>query len=128
MTIVNIDRRKESQKTIVNIEFTTLGLCKVQNFIEIERFVVFGPKLWPKRWQVPIPTGAKIAKNYCHYWIHWPRFMQSTKFHQNWSLCRSSFKTMTWKMAGANIDRCQHHINEFGTFKLFTMQNFVENG
>ena len=36
-------------------------------------------------------------------------------------------------MTGANIDRCQESqkiivINEFSTFKLFTMQNFEENG
>ena len=36
-------------------------------------------------------------------------------------------------MPGANIYRCQESqktivINEFSTFKLFTMQNFVENG
>ena len=36
-------------------------------------------------------------------------------------------------MTGANIDRCQESqktivINEFSTFKSFTMQNFVENG
>ena len=36
-------------------------------------------------------------------------------------------------MTGANIDRCQESqkiivINEFSTFKLLTMQNFVENG
>ena len=40
---------------------------------------------------------------------------------------------MAWKMTGANIGRCQESqktivINEFNTFKLFTMQNFVENG
>ena len=36
-------------------------------------------------------------------------------------------------MTDANIDRCQESqktiaINEFSTFKLFTMQHFVENG
>ena len=37
---------------------------------------------------------------------------------------------MAWKMTRANIDRCQESqktivIDEFSTFKLFTMQNFV---
>ena len=54
-------------------------------------------------------------------------------FHQNWSIRRSSYKTMAWKMTGANIGRCQESqktivINEFSTFKLFSMQSFVENG
>ena len=61
-TTVNIARRQESVKTIVIIELTTLGLCKVQNFVKIGRFVVFGPKLWPKRWQVPISTGVNIDR------------------------------------------------------------------
>ena len=57
----------------------------------------------------------------------------STKFNRNCSICRSSSKTMAYKMTGANIDRCQESqktvaINEFSIFKLFTMQNFVENG
>ena len=42
-------------------------------------------------------------------------------------------KTMAWKMAGANIGSSQESqkaivINEFSTFKLFMMQNFVGNG
>ena len=79
-------------------------------------------------WQV-----SKITKNYCHHWIHRPWFVQCTKFHQNWSIYRSSSKTMAWKMTDANIVRCQESqktivINEFSTFKLYTMQNFVEEG
>ena len=36
-------------------------------------------------------------------------------------------------MTGANTERCQESqkiivINEFSTFKLFNMQNFMENG
>ena len=37
-------------------------MCKVQNFIKIGRFAVFGPKLWPKRWQVPISTSVNIDR------------------------------------------------------------------
>ena len=240
MTIASFGRRQESQKTIATIEFTALGLCKVQNFITIGRFAAFGPKLWPKRWEVSISTGvdidrrqeslkillplnsgplicvefqissklkllqllfktmarywqvsnltgvenhkkqfsllnsppslcleyeiasklkhlpffvqnygltdgrcqiercqywqaSKIRKNYCRHWIHRPWFVQRTKFHQNWSIYRSSSKTMAWKMTHTNIGRCQESqktivINEFSTFKLYTMQNFVEEG
>ena len=52
MTGVKPDRRRESQKTIVTTEFTTLTLCQVQNFIRIEAFAVLRPKLqklWPNR-------------------------------------------------------------------------------
>ena len=34
----------------------------LQNFIKIGRFAVFGLKLWPKRWQVPISTGVNIDR------------------------------------------------------------------
>ena len=57
---VNIDRRQELQKPIVTIEFTTLDLCRVQNFIKIEAFVVLRSKLCPERWQVP----TLAVKNY----------------------------------------------------------------
>ena len=132
LTGVKFDRRGESQKTIVTIEFTALTLCWVRNFIRIEAFAVLRPKLWPDRWQVPTLTGVIITKNYCHQWTHRPRFVKSTKFHQNWSICCSSSKTMAWKMTGANIGRYQESqktivINEFSTFKLFSMQSFVEN-
>ena len=53
---------KKHKKNIFTIEFTTHGLRKVQNLIKIERFAVFGPKLWPKRWQVPISTGVNIDR------------------------------------------------------------------
>ena len=62
LTIANIDRCQESQKTIVTIDFTTLGLCKAQNFIKIGRFTVSGPKLWSQRWQVSISTSANIDR------------------------------------------------------------------
>ena len=55
--------RQESQKTIATIAFTTLGLCKVQNFIKIRRFAVLGSKLWPKRSQVPISTGINVDRH-----------------------------------------------------------------
>ena len=79
----------ESQKTIVTIEFTTLILCRVQNFIKIEAFVALRPKLpklWPNRWQVHRLTSVnidrrqKLEKKCCHHWIHCPRFVQSMKF------------------------------------------------
>ena len=49
MTGTYIDRRQKLQKTIVTIEFTALDLCRVQNFIKIEAFTAFHPKLWPER-------------------------------------------------------------------------------
>ena len=58
MTGASIDRLGELQKTIVTIEFTTLTLCRVRNFIKIEAFSVLRPKLWPDRWQVPTLTGV----------------------------------------------------------------------
>ena len=64
-TSVKSDRRWESQKTIVTIEFTTLMLCWVQNFIKIEAFAVLHPKLpklWPNRWQVHTLTDVKNYK------------------------------------------------------------------
>ena len=51
--------------------------------------------------------SSKITKNYCHHWIHHPRFVQSTKFHQNWNICCSSSKTVAEKMTGVNIDKRQ---------------------
>ena len=73
----------------------------------------------------------RIAKNYCHYWIHRSHFVLSTKFHQNWSICRSSSKTMAWQMTGANIDRCyklQKTIatNELTALDLWRVQNFIK--
>ena len=53
------DQGQESQITIVTIEFTTLYLCRVRNFIKVKAFVVLHPKQWPKRWQVPTLTGVK---------------------------------------------------------------------
>ena len=47
---------------IETVEFTTLVLCKVQNLIKTGAFSVFGPKLWPKRWQVPISTGVNFDR------------------------------------------------------------------
>ena len=50
------------KKTIVPIEFTTLTLCWVWNFIKIQAFAVLRPKLWPNRWQVPTLTGVNIDR------------------------------------------------------------------
>ena len=37
-----------------------LNLCKIQNFIQIGRFAIFGPKLWKKGSQVPIVKFVKF--------------------------------------------------------------------
>ena len=63
---VKFDRSRESQKTIDTIEFTTLNLCGVRNFVKIEVFAVLHPKLWPNRWQVPTLTG--VTTDGCQYW------------------------------------------------------------
>ena len=107
LTGVKFDRRRELQKTIVTIEFTTLTLCRVRNFIEIEAFSVLRPKLWPKRWPVPTLTGIKnykkllsplnsnierckhwkvsiITENYCDQWIQHLQIVHYVKFHGKW--------------------------------------------
>ena len=63
MTGVKFGRRRESQKTIVTIEFTTLTLRTVRSFIKIEAFVVLRAKLWPNRWQLPTLTGVNIDRH-----------------------------------------------------------------
>ena len=135
-TSVKSDRRWESQKTIVTIEFTTLMLCWVQNFIKIEAFAVLHPKLpklWPNRWQVHTLTDVKNYKK-----LLWPlnsppsicveyeissRLTHLPLFVQSYDLNDDS----------ANIGKCQESqktivIGEFSTFKLFTTQNVAENG
>ena len=65
LTGVKFDRHWESQKTIVTIEFTTLTLCWVWDFIKTDTFAVLClklPKTWPNRWQVPTLTGVKSYK------------------------------------------------------------------
>ena len=120
LTGIKFDRRRESQKTIVTIEFTTPALSGVRNFIKIEAFSVFHPKLWPNRWQVPTITGAnmdrhqKVTKNDYHYWIYRPRPVQSTKFHQNWSICLLHPKlwSESWQvqtLAGVKSHRKRFH-------------------
>ena len=129
MTGAYIDRCQYWQasripKIFVTIKFRAFDLYRVSNFIKTEALATLAqnychywihhpPYLLPKRWQVPTLTGVnidrrqKLQKNYCRYWIHRPRFVQSTKFHHNWSICRSSSRTMAWMMTGANIGRCQ---------------------
>ena len=118
LTSAKSDRHRESQKTIVTIEFTTLILCRVQNFIKIEAFAVLRPKLpklWPNRRQVHTLTSVnidrrqKLQKNYCHHWIHGPRFVQSTKFLQNRCICHSSSKAMTSKMTVPTLASDKNH-------------------
>ena len=78
--------------------------CKILSKLEHLPFFVQNYGLTDDRciyWQISIFTGIKKnKKNYCHHWIDRPRFVQSMKFHQNWSICYSSSKTMAWKMAG----------------------------
>ena len=68
MTGVKFDRRWESQKTIVTIEFTAFTLCRVRDFIKIKAFVILRPELWRDRydrcqqWQVSILTSIKNYK------------------------------------------------------------------
>ena len=71
LTGVKFERRWESQKTIATIEFTTLTLCWVWDFIKTDTFAILCPKL-PKKhgltddrclhWQVSILTGVKNYK------------------------------------------------------------------
>ena len=115
LTIAKSDSHRESQKTIVTIEFTTLILCRVQNFIKIEAFAVLRPKLWPNRRQVHTLTSViidrrqKLQKNYFHHWIHGPRFVQSTKFLQNRCICHSSSKALTSKMTVPTLASDKNH-------------------
>ena len=81
---VKFDSCQESQKTIVTIEFVTLDLFRVQNFIKIEAFAVLRPKLWPKRWQVPTLTGVKNTENCCHQWIQHLQIIHYAKFCGKW--------------------------------------------
>ena len=62
MTEVKIDKHQESQKIIATIEFTSLNLCRVRNFIKIEAFAVLRPKVRAKRGQLPTLTGVKSDK------------------------------------------------------------------
>ena len=62
LTEVKIDKHQESQKIIATIEFTSLNLCRVRNFIKIEAFAVLRPKVRAKRGQLPTLTGVKSDK------------------------------------------------------------------
>ena len=120
LTSTKSERCRESQKTIVTIEFTTLILCRVQNFIKIEAFAVLRPKLpklLPNRWQVHTLTSVnidrrqKLPKNYCHHWIHRPWFVQSMKILQNWRICHSLSKAMASKMTVPTLASVKNHKN-----------------
>ena len=68
MAGANIDRDQNWQasritKNIVTVEFTSLYLCRVRNFIKIEAFAVLRPKVRPKRGQLPTLTGVKCDKH-----------------------------------------------------------------
>ena len=73
------------------------------------------PKLWPNRWQVHRLTSVnidrrqKLEKKYCHHWIHCPRFVQSTKFLQNWRISHSSSKAMASKMTVSTLASVKNH-------------------
>ena len=128
LTGVNFEKRRESQKAIVTIEFTTLILYIVLNFIKIEAFAVLCPKPWPtddrcQHWQASIVTIEVTALDLCRL----RNFIKIEAF--------AVLRPKPWpkKMIGANIDRYQESqktivFNEFSNFKLFTLQNFVENG
>ena len=73
MTGANIDRLQESQKKIVIIKFRAFYFCRVSNFIKTEALATLAqnycyqwihhrPQLLPKRWQVPVLTGAKFVR------------------------------------------------------------------
>ena len=82
----------------------------------------------------------RITKNYCHYWIHHPHFVLSMRFHQNWYICHSLFKTSkkTWPnrwqvptLTGVNIDRRQKLqktivTTDFIALDLCRVQNFIK--
>ena len=60
MTGVKFERRWESQKTFVTIEFTTLTLCRVRNFIKIEAFAVLRPKL---AWKMTVANIGRCQES-----------------------------------------------------------------
>ena len=110
LTGIKFDRRRESQKTIVTIEFTTSTLSGVRNFIKIEVFSVFHPKLWPNRWQVPTITGANMDR---HQKLQ--KMIITIEFTAL-DLCRVqnfikteafAFFIQSYGQTGANIGRCQ---------------------
>ena len=103
LTGVNIDRHQKLQKAIVTIEFTALDLCRVQNFIKIEAFTAFHPKLWPERWHMPTLAGVKNHKKLLSSMNSAP---------SNCSLCKIS-----WKMVNL-IPRSLFPFLKISYFKL----------
>ena len=132
MTGVKFDRCGESQKTIVTIEFTALTLCWVRNFIKIEAFAVLRPKLWPDRWQVPTLTGVINYKKLLPPMNSPPSICEEYKISSKLKHLLFFVQNYGLKDDSANIGRYQESqktiaMNEFSTFKLFSMQSFVEN-
>ena len=79
----------------------------VQNFIKIGRFAIFGPKLWPKRWQVPLSTGVNNDRR--HKLIRTVVTIEFTAF----DLCRvRNIKIEAFTVLRLNYglqdDRCQY--------------------
>ena len=100
---VNTDRRQKLQKTIVTTDFTALDLCRVQNFIKIEAFTAFHPKLWPERWHVPTLASVKNYKK---------SLSSINSAPSNCSLCKIS-----WKMVNL-IPRSLFSFLKISYFKL----------
>ena len=99
--------------SIKTIEFTTLVLCKVQNFIKpgAFAFLVENCGLKDNRyqyWQLSILAGIKNPKKLLSPLNSPCSVFQSTKFNQNWKICHFWPKTVTKKITGANIDRSQY--------------------
>ena len=118
LTGAKFHRRRESQKTTVTIEFTSLTFCRVRNFIEIEAFAVLRPKLWPKRRQVQTLTGVKSHRKLL-------RSMNSAS--SNWSLCKISWKMVNLiprspfpflKMAKKLLNASIYPFQSFGKIKI----------
>ena len=127
--------------SIETIEFTTLVLSKVQNFIKTGAFAFLVENCGLKDnryqyWQLPILAGITNPKIYCHHWIHYAPFVQSTKFNQNWKIYHFWSKTVTKKITGANIDRSQYwHMSritknfatiKFRAFNVSRVSNFIK--
>ena len=144
MAGANIDRCQIWQASRITKKLLSLlnsppSLCaeyKVSSKLEHLLFFVQNYGLTDDRCQqlqVSILTAVKNYKKILSLLNSPPSLCAENEVYQNWSICRSSSKTMAWKMTAANIGSCHESqktiaVNEFSTFKLFTMQNFEENG
>ena len=99
LTEVKIDKHQESQKNIVTIEFATLDLFRVQNFIKIEAlsFLVHNCGLKTDRcqhWQVSILTGIKNYKKTLSPLNSGPLIYVEFQISSKMKLLQVLFKTM----------------------------------